>query len=442
MNSEPQHAAYWLARARRLQGFVICIAWAESLLPWFIGANLVLCCVVLYARGTPFPLEWVFQLWLAALCLMGIVLWLFAWRRRPAVSDALLRMETALKLDNRLTTAYQGLTAWPLPQRRLPAFYHLHWPRQLSALAASLVFLLVCVLLPAREQIQNPLSEKPSPPLALAEVESWVEQLKEEEALVEEQALDQLGQAVEDLKSRPGDEWYTAGALEAAENLNEHTRNALASLARELQATSAILGGAPDLPSDLTENELQRVEQVFRESVAALESNALPLSSGLLEQLKQVDFDHLGAISPEQLEAMKNRTEQWSQACSQMGGMTDEERHQLQAYYDSLCSGGERQCKVGPGGIQRGRGDAEMSYSRYRSKEGTAVERAVSNEDLRNAAIGDRIHTTLAEQAEQAATFGGPVSGGTVQTRGSGGDAVWIDRLTPAERMVLRKHFK
>jgi len=425
-----------------LRWFVGFVGWVDRAIPILIAVNLVACCAVLFARAQAYPVALVGQAWLAGGLLASIAAAFVAWLGRPSVFDALLRMETALRLDNRLTTAQAGLVRWPPPRETKGGFYRVRFRRQIWAFIASAGILGASALIPAGEPELQLLADEASPPLALAEVESWIERLKEED-FVEERAVDELRESVEALKERPPDEWYTAGAMEAAENLNERTADALKSLARDLQPTSALLSGAPELPPDLAASDLERIQEVFRESVASMQSGALPLSSEMLSQLGQVDFQNLGRMDPKELEKLRDRSEHWAQACKGMTEMTDEEAEQLRQYCESLWQGGagERERASAPGGIQRGRGDAEMSYSRFRSDERTATTEGVSNTDLGNAAIGDTVRTTISDQKEDASTFGGPQQGGTVDSPGAGGEAVWIDRLTPAERKVLRGHF-
>jgi len=414
----------------------------DRAVPTLIVVNLLACCAFLYARAQAYPVEPVLEAWGIVSVLSCAVIAVLAWRQRPTVFAALLRIETALRLDNRLTTAHAGLVRWPLPTGESGGFYRMRCRRQVWAFLGSAAVLAASVFVPAGAPETELLADEASPPLALAEVESWVEQL-EEESLVEEEAVKELRESVEALKRRPADEWYTAGAMEAAENLNERAADALKSLARDLQATSALLSGAAELPSELAASDLERIQQVFRESVASMETGALPLSEEVLNRFEQIDFRNLGGLNPADLENLRKRSEHWAQATQGMTQMTEEEKRQLQQYCDSLCQSafGEGKRVAAPGGIQRGRGDAEMSYSPFRSDESTGMTEGVSNRDLSNAAIGDTVRTTVSDQKEDGASFTGPTRGGTVESSGSGGDAVWIDRLTPAERKVLRGHF-
>jgi hypothetical protein len=64
-----------------------------------------------------------------------------------------------------------------------------------------------------------------------------------------------------------------------------------------------------------------------------------------------------------------------------------------------------------------------------------------SNLDLQRAAISDVTGVSNGQHQVDKGAFQNQ-SGGTLQSIGQGGDAVWTDSLLPSEREVLRKYFK
>mgnify|MGYP001047542326 CR=1 FL=1 len=441
---DTNNADYWLGRARRLTYFVNVVGWLERFLPAIIVLNVVACCAVLFLRGQEIDIR--AALWALLACIfltgVGLAIW---WRKRGlSLFATLLRIETAMRLDNRLTTAYEGHVPWPAP-RQVPAkLYDFRWQRPVWAALLSCAFLLAALIVPINYSPSDPLAENPAPPLALSEVENWIEQIREEE-IVEDSSLEKLRQAVEELKGRPSDEWYTAGALEAADSLNEQVASALSTLAHELQTSSALLQGVENLPDSIPPAQLSRLSEVYRESVNNLEMGALPLSSEMLDKMKGMDFSQLGNMDPKALEDLQARSEMMAQAARMMSEMSPEEQERLDQYYENLkegmCEGGPDRGMV-PGGIGRGRDDAEMSYSPYRSPDEGGRMEGVSNQDMSQAAIADTIRTNISQQKEDSSGFAGPSQGGTIDSVGEGGDAVWVDRLTPDERKVLQNYFK
>ena len=64
----------------------------------------------------------------------------------------------------------------------------------------------------------------------------------------------------------------------------------------------------------------------------------------------------------------------------------------------------------------------------------------VSNDDFRNAALGDLVGTSTA-RPETAKRLSGSLAGGAVSV-GAGGEAVGRNALTPEERRLLERYFK
>lgn len=446
MDSVNPASGYWLGRAHRLAFYVNFVWVIERIIPVVIIANLTASCGILILRRQLDWVEPVFYALLGIVALAAIILALVRRKNPFKVDDALLRLETALHLDNRLTMAQTANGTWPHPmpgEMSEASLYDLRWQRPLVAVMVSFSMLLAALWIPiGAAQPKSPLAEDPSLPLSIGEVEVWIDQLEKAD-FIEDNALQDLKEAVADLKNRPSDEWFTSGALEAADHLRENTESAIEGLARNMQMVSALLSGAPGLPESLNAQTYELLEEAYRAALSEMQAGTLPISPELMQQFEQMNFSNLASIDPDQLKDLQNRSEQWANACQQMGGMTEAEKQQLADYYESLCEGGEGNARrTMPGSIQRGRGDAEMSYSQYRSPDEVGVSEAVSNDDLRNAAINDTIRTTISNQQESPPEFTGPVEAGRMQSSGAGGEAVWVDRLTPSERKLLRNHFK
>ena len=61
---------------------------------------------------------------------------------------------------------------------------------------------------------------------------------------------------------------------------------------------------------------------------------------------------------------------------------------------------------------------------------------------LKNLALGDKLGTSAGAHDVDPQKSAGPMSAGAVAAPASGGEAVWVNRLTPAERAALNKFFK
>jgi hypothetical protein len=72
---------------------------------------------------------------------------------------------------------------------------------------------------------------------------------------------------------------------------------------------------------------------------------------------------------------------------------------------------------------------------------GTNKAEAVSNTDLSRAQVGDMM-ALLDGRHEVDKSAKGPQAAGVVQNAGQGGEQVWRESLTPAEKAVLKRVFK
>ncbi|RYD31154.1 MAG: hypothetical protein EOP86_18510 [Verrucomicrobiaceae bacterium] len=96
---------------------------------------------------------------------------------------------------------------------------------------------------------------------------------------------------------------------------------------------------------------------------------------------------------------------------------------------------------MGRGGVSRGPGTGPLRFEKNESELGTSRLEHLESKDLSRTLPGDNLGTTDTEhQLDKTPT--GPSAGGNVASPGSGGDAVWRDRLLPEERRVLRDYFK
>ena len=83
-----------------------------------------------------------------------------------------------------------------------------------------------------------------------------------------------------------------------------------------------------------------------------------------------------------------------------------------------------------------------MSFNKDGADAGEGKDEALKTKDFSHASIGDKLGTTKGEHQVDPNAAGGLMSGGAVAAPAQGGDAVWVNRLTPAERAALKKHFK
>ena len=174
------------------------------------------------------------------------------------------------------------------------------------------------------------------------------------------------------------------------------------------------------------------------EALGSLEGNGLSLNEDLAKQLSELDPSKLGeatlkSLSKEQLQQLQQQLGEGSQRLGSLEGLQPLGEGEMQA---SGISG----TSPGTGAVKRGRGDAPIYFGDPEDLNTNRIE-SVSNEDLSRAAVGDVIGIGETEQDDDPVASG-IQQGGTVDSTGSGGDAVWKDSLLPDEQTVLKRYFK
>ena len=173
------------------------------------------------------------------------------------------------------------------------------------------------------------------------------------------------------------------------------------------------------------------------EALESLEGNGLSLNEALAKQLSEMNPSELGeatlkSLSKEQLQQLQQQLGEGAQRLGSLEGLKPLGEGEMPV-------AGTAGMNPGNGGVQRGRGDAPIFYGDQDDLRTSRIE-SVSNDDLSRAAVGDVIGIGETEHEED------PVAtaiqqGGAVDSKGSGGDAVWKDSLLPDEQAVLKRYF-
>ena len=131
--------------------------------------------------------------------------------------------------------------AWPAPQQEsMDDGYRTNWRKILTPVLAGGLFLLLAHLIPVSRLMMGGAHDAISPPPDFAQVQSWINALKAED-LIEPAKLQEMQAALDKLKERPAQDWYTQDNLEAASSLKELTEQSMNSLAQDLdQADEAV----------------------------------------------------------------------------------------------------------------------------------------------------------------------------------------------------------
>ena len=419
--------SFWENRANALAWRINTAAWLARVAPatFFVASAFA---IAFYAlRRAEAPLTTAGTALVLALLLAGIGCW---WRSRRGFyepSEARVLLESHLRLDTRLTAADLGLVAWPAVPMTLPEV--LRWKLRAPAgwLLGSLALLVAALFAPIP---RDALGQRPSgPPPALLQTEAMLAAMKEMN-VADANAVEQLQERARELARRPTDEQYSHSALEAADALRNQTAVSAAGLARGLESASNALRSANSSP------DMKEPAGRLAAALSGMRDGALPANKDLLSNLPASAAD-LGDLTPEQREQLAQQLAQAAQNLNGIAGAQGAGAGVAQPDPDAQPGEG-----MGSGGEGGGGGHAPLMLAADPSDAGDGKAEALQGSDLKRFALGDKLGTTSTSHDVDPDKTVVPMSAGGVAAPASGGEAVWVNRLTPTERAALKDFFK
>ncbi len=409
-------------------------------MPWCLGVSAVFACALLVTRqqGAGRQGPWIIY-GIALLGCAGTAAWLAHRKRFFTVADAMVRLETHLGLHNRLSAAAAGVGTFPPPQPA-PDGYAFRWQKIAPPLAGSLALVLIAALVPVTRPAADFVPE--TPPVALAQTADLLDLLKKSD-LVQEPALEDFHERLEQLRQQPARDWYSQSSLEAADNLRGQAEQSLQALQRDLRTAASSLETMERTTEQTNPAEAKAMADRLQAALKGLELGNLPLNRELLSQLKGFDPATMKSLSPEQLASLKQRLKdgvKLTEAMLRPAKPGEQPGKDALALIAAAGSGEEHGPPGGPGG---GTSSAPLNLRDKPTQLGsTATEPVPNSSSLDRALPGDLVGLGKGEHTVDPAAYQGPTSAGAVAADGAGGEAVWRDDLTPQEREVLRNFFK
>ena len=430
----PPPAIFWRRRARctALRYNLGCVL--EAFLPAFLGLSAVFACVLiaLRERGPVGRSAWVTYAFGVLLCLLVAV-----WRARArffTISDALVRLDWHLGLHNRLSAAAAGIGEFPVPRPTSDGF-SFRWRRLAAPAAGAIALVWVAAVVPLS---RHALAFVPAtPPVAWTQAAKWIDDLQKSD-LLQEPALAEVRERLEQLREQPPRDWYSQSSLEAGDSLRNQTAQSIDSLQRNLSTALNDMERLERFTDKTSPSELKGVQANLDNALKGLEMGNLPLNRDLLDQLKQVDLSKAKMLTQAQLDELKRRLKDGAQICKVCLADGEFGKELKDAALLVADAASPKNPSPGPGGG----GPALLTLNEKPVDLATTAKDAVSNPDLDHALPGDVIAVGKGEHTVDPSKYTGPVSGGTITSPGEGGDAVWRNDLTPAEREVLKSFFK
>jgi hypothetical protein len=466
---------FWQASARRLAREINLGWWVADWLPWAFavgGGGIV---AVLLARmqaaadgaagsASGDAVRRVWWVIAAAAVATGIAAWWRARRRFETPATARVRLEEALGLDARLTAAAAGVGRWPERPERIRWPVEWRWRRPAGLLAGLAALLVVAARVPIAGAggVRRHAIEKPTD---VRLVEEWVERLRETE-LVDERAAREIDRRIEELLERPRENWFEHASLEAAGSLKERTaadlRELAGNLAKAERAAAALEAASAGLPADVR----AALAREFAAGKLGLEAGGLEPGSRLAELLRELDAADLAALTPEEWAAIADRLaanrallrealakckgfdlgecEGWCEECADAEpcGACEGCKDGKDCRKACKTCGRSRTARPGRGGVNRGRGDAELAFGQKNDLGTQAVEKLAGRLDPTRAAPDEVLAVIDGDHEVDRTAYEGPRAGGAVADAGDGGSAARVDALLPREQAAVRRFFE
>jgi len=385
---------------------------------------------------------------MAAFILLGTALvcawaWLEARRHFCTRTQALVRLETILRLHNRLSCAEAGIVPWPrAPKERITDGYNPNWKQIFVPLLAGIAFLYAAHLIPVHGFKSGASAGAISEPPDFAQVQNWLNALKAAD-LIEPDKLQDMQSALDKLRQKSPQDWYTQSNLEAADSLKELMEQSMNSLEQGLDQADQSVEAMQQQPS-ASAGSLQAMEEKLSEAGDNLASGNLPLKKELVDSMKGGASGDK-ALSPSQLAALEKRLQQGKLAAATAAKMNGGFGDEMSDAIGSAMGHGlahRRWEKGGPGGLGGGTSTAPLVLEARDKDTPQGPLTGVNNDDMSRSSLGETIKITASAPKQDPTAYQGPGAAGAAHVTGNGGEAVWRSTYDPQEADVLSRFFK
>jgi len=445
---------FWDNTSARLARRVNLAGWLDRFSPAVFAAGSA-AAVALYAlRRADGPWWW----GALALTLAVTVAAVVAWRRARSgfftPTDARVLLEYQLGLDAGLSAAADGVAPWPTPA---PHAWVLRWhaPETLAWLAGALALVTASLWLPVPAGADFG-GQPVEPPPALAATEALLREAAKL-ATVDPVAIQNFTQRAQELAQKSPSAQYSHSSLEAADALQAQTAAALQELAHNFDQAAAALAPMAEPGTALSDTQRGALAENLASALRGLREGGLSANQSLLQQLATTSSAAgLGQLSAAQAAQLASQMGAAGQGVHGVLGAAGAGAMVAGAGTGTGQGSGQGQGNgpgqsgrhglnpgngFGSGGPGGGGGTGPLTFGEKPSQAGDGTAQGLNGTDLSRAALGDRLETTSGTHEVDPTKAVGPISAGAVAAPAGGGEAVWIDRLTPAERAALKNFF-
>ncbi|MDZ4742981.1 MAG: hypothetical protein SGI98_06135 [Verrucomicrobiota bacterium] len=436
---------YWRGKAKQFAAEHNFAWWLQT----FLVGNFFICCAlsILLVVKRRYAMDLPHLWWGLGLALLVMGVWGY-WRTRQKYiheQSALIHLDEANHLYNRLSSALAGVGKWPAPLSKVKKSFRWNVRLISTTLVVSLALPFLAAWIPVGQAF-SPVPAPTTPPASWAQVDEWLDELKEAQ-VVQPEALQQFESQLEQLKKQDPRDWYSHNSLEAGDNLRNRMDQSMSSLERNLQSAQDALGTLSDNKDHLNQTQMEELSSALNQSLDGLKMGNMPLNKELADKLSKMDPSSAKQISPEK---MKQLQQALKSAQSKTKSILGNKGQSAELQYDAEASKGQGNGRgkdgngdqPGQGGVNRGRGDAPLTLGEEKSQVDINQSENLTNDDMRNAALGDSLGVSTGEHKIDKNQALQNQSAGAIGSTGDGGEAVWRYQYRPEEEETLRKFYQ
>jgi hypothetical protein len=442
----------WQSQARRVALQVNVAWWLQRFsAPLMFGTLIGTAALLWFRRQHPeiTLTQWLGMIAIGVALIGGICAFLVR-KHFETPEQSMVRIEAAMRLRSGLSAAMAGVAPWPEVPGKVHAGLRWHWQRVLLPPLAALLLFSAGLLIPLHRLLPAP--AVPDQPQSWERTDSELTRL-EEEKVVDQEYIEEVRKKIEDLRAQDPQEWFSHASMEATDNMRKEHKAEAKRLEREMSQAAKALEALQTNPQ-MAEKEKARLANEFDQAMQGMQKGAMKPNPALLEQLKGLDPNQLGKLTPEQLQQLqqnlkKNAEQLQGQGQQGEGGQGDEWLDELLADGSEPGEGegqgegnGEGEGEgPGKGGINRGPGHDPNLLGKASKELETGDMQGLKATDLSRSLPGDLLE--MQDGKHDVDTSASKVSGGGgVSDTGKGGDRVWKDSLDPQEQKALKKFFE
>jgi hypothetical protein len=216
--------------------------------------------------------------------------------------------------------------------------------------------------------------------------------------------------------------------------LRDQTLAATAELDRHLESAAQALESRQEDPAS------KNAADQLSAALTGLREGSLPANADLLKQMTGVTS--LKGLTPEQLKALADRLADAANKTKGVLGAAGRGANVARPDPNARGNRPGRGQRGGPGGRGGGEASAPLALADDASDAGDGKAESLSSAALANLSLGDKLGTTSGAHDVDPAKAAAPISAGLIAAPAKGGEAVWVNRLTPAERAALKEFYK